>query len=47
MRQPAPAPRLLGVPEQDLSPSTRLADLSSWGLPDETAARLREAGVLA
>ncbi len=47
VRQPAPAPRLLGVPEQDLSPATRLADLSSWGLPDETATRLREAGVLA
>ncbi|GAA3158060.1 CaiB/BaiF CoA-transferase family protein [Planomonospora alba] len=47
VRQPAPAPRLLGVPEQDLSPATRLADLSSWGLPDETAAKLREAGVLA
>ncbi|MFC4061090.1 CaiB/BaiF CoA transferase family protein [Planomonospora corallina] len=47
VRQPAPAPRLLGVPEQDLSPATRLADLSAWGLPDETAAKLREAGVLA
>jgi len=47
IRQPAPTPRLLGAPEQDLSPSTRLTDLSSWGLADETAARLREAGVLA
>ncbi|MBB5965100.1 CaiB/BaiF CoA transferase family protein [Planomonospora venezuelensis] len=47
VRQPAPAPRLLGVAEQDLSPATRLADLSSWGLPEETAAELREAGVLA
>nr|BFE81969.1 hypothetical protein GCM10020093_045700 [Planobispora longispora] len=28
-------------------PATRLADLSSWGLPEETAAELREAGVLA
>ncbi|MEV8636968.1 CaiB/BaiF CoA-transferase family protein [Streptosporangium sp. NPDC051023] len=46
VRQPAPAPRLLGVPEQDLSPATRLADLSSWGLPPETQARLRETGVL-
>ncbi|MBG0812751.1 CaiB/BaiF CoA-transferase family protein [Planomonospora sp. ID82291] len=47
VRQPAPAPRLLGVPGPDLSPATRLADLSSWGLPDETAAKLRETGVLA
>ncbi|GAT68337.1 carnitine dehydratase [Planomonospora sphaerica] len=47
VRQPAPAPRLLGVPGPDLSPATRLADLSSWGLPDGTAAKLREAGVLA
>ncbi|MEU4834715.1 CaiB/BaiF CoA-transferase family protein [Streptosporangium sp. NPDC023615] len=47
VRQPAPAPRLLGVAEQDLSPATRLADLTSWGLPEETAARLRAAGVLA
>ncbi|MER7213044.1 CaiB/BaiF CoA-transferase family protein [Streptosporangium jomthongense] len=45
--QPAPAPRLLGVPEQDLSPATRLTDLSSWGLPPAEQARLREAGVLA
>ncbi|GAA3010569.1 CaiB/BaiF CoA-transferase family protein [Streptosporangium longisporum] len=47
VRQPVPVPRLLGVAEQDLSPATRLADLTSWGLPEETAARLREAGVLA
>ncbi|GAA2870021.1 CaiB/BaiF CoA-transferase family protein [Streptosporangium fragile] len=47
VRQPAPAPRLLGVPAQDLSPATRLSDLSSWGLSDEAAAKLREAGVLA
>ncbi|MET8050936.1 CaiB/BaiF CoA-transferase family protein [Streptosporangium sp. NPDC005286] len=47
IRQPAPAPRLLGVAEQDLSPATRLADLTSWGLSDEAAAELREAGVLA
>ncbi|MFF5112632.1 CaiB/BaiF CoA transferase family protein [Streptosporangium sp. NPDC000509] len=47
IRQPVPTPRLLGAPEQDLSPSTRMDDLSSWGLTDETAARLREAGVLA
>ncbi|MFI6455131.1 CaiB/BaiF CoA transferase family protein [Streptosporangium amethystogenes] len=47
IRQPAPAPRLLGVEEQDLSPATRLADLTSWGLSDEAAAELREAGVLA
>lgn len=47
IRQPAPAPRLLGVTEQDLSPATRLADLASWGLSDEAAAKLREAGVLA
>ncbi|MDP9866266.1 MULTISPECIES: CaiB/BaiF CoA transferase family protein [Streptosporangium] len=47
VRQPAPAPRLLGVAEQDLSPATRLTDLSSWGLSDETAAELRAAGVLA
>ncbi|MFJ2032718.1 CaiB/BaiF CoA transferase family protein [Streptosporangium sp. NPDC087985] len=47
VRQPAPAPRLLGVAGQDLSPATRLTDLSSWGLPEEAAARLRAAGVLA
>ncbi|GAA3066607.1 CaiB/BaiF CoA transferase family protein [Streptosporangium carneum] len=46
VRQPAPAPRLLGVPEQDLSPATRLADLSSWGLSAEAQTRLREAGTL-
>ncbi|MEV7010364.1 CaiB/BaiF CoA-transferase family protein [Streptosporangium sp. NPDC051022] len=47
VRQPAPAPRLLGVPEQDLSPATRLTDLASWGLSPEAQAGLREAGVLA
>ncbi|MET8334203.1 CaiB/BaiF CoA-transferase family protein [Streptosporangium canum] len=47
VRQPAPAPRLLGAAGQDLSPATRLADLSSWGLSDEAAAKLRAAGVLA
>ena len=31
----SPAPRLLGVPDQDLSPATRLADLSAWGLSAE------------
>ncbi|GHE41632.1 CoA transferase [Streptosporangium violaceochromogenes] len=45
-RQPAPAPRLLGVPDQDLSPATRLTDLSSWGLSGEAEAGLRAAGVL-
>ncbi|MFF5208196.1 CaiB/BaiF CoA transferase family protein [Streptosporangium sp. NPDC000396] len=47
VRQPAPAPRLVGETEQDLSPATRLAELSSWGLSDEVAARLRDSGVLA
>ncbi|GAA3177507.1 CaiB/BaiF CoA-transferase family protein [Nonomuraea roseoviolacea subsp. carminata] len=45
--QPVPAPRLLGAPEPDLSPATRLEDLSSWGIPAETAAKLRAQGVLA
>ncbi|MER7503422.1 CaiB/BaiF CoA-transferase family protein [Nonomuraea pusilla] len=45
--QPVPAPRLLGVPPQDLAPATRLDDLSSWGLPKEEADKLRERGVLA
>ncbi|MEV5328385.1 CaiB/BaiF CoA-transferase family protein [Nonomuraea sp. N2-4H] len=45
--QPMPAPRLLGVPAPDLSPATRLEDLSGWGLPAEQAAKLREQGVLA
>ncbi|MBF8192648.1 CoA transferase [Nonomuraea sp. K274] len=45
--QPAPAPRLLGVPAQDLAPATRLTDLSGWGLSKETAERLRGQGVLA
>ncbi|GAA2831837.1 hypothetical protein GCM10020220_020940 [Nonomuraea rubra] len=44
---PAPAPRLLGVPAQDLSPATRLADLSGWGLSQEEADKLRSQGVLA
>ncbi len=44
--QPRPAPRLLGVPEQDLSPATRLTDLSGWGLSREEADRLRGQGVL-
>jgi alpha-methylacyl-CoA racemase len=47
VNQPAPAPRLLGVPAPDLSPATRLADLSSWGLTARSAAGLREKGVLA
>ena len=45
--QPMPAPRLLGVPAPDLSPATRLEDLSGWGLSAEQAAKLREQGVLA
>ncbi|GLW08010.1 CoA transferase [Microtetraspora sp. NBRC 13810] len=45
--QPAPAPRLAGVPRPDLSPATRLTDLSGWGLSVERAAGLRAAGVLA
>ncbi|MBN6057631.1 CoA transferase [Nonomuraea sp. RK-328] len=44
--QPVPAPRLLGVPEPDLAPATHLEDLSSWGIPAETAAKLRAQGVL-
>ncbi|MFC4112042.1 CaiB/BaiF CoA transferase family protein [Nonomuraea zeae] len=47
LAQPLPAPRLLGVPAQDLSPATRLADLSSWGLSQEEADKLRSQGVLA
>ena len=43
---PAPAPRLLGVPPQDLSPATHLTDLSSWGLPATEADKLREKGIL-
>lgn len=46
-QQPLPAPRLRGVPAPDLSPATRLTDLSAWGLPDEEAQKLRELGVLA
>ncbi|GAA0990725.1 CaiB/BaiF CoA-transferase family protein [Acrocarpospora macrocephala] len=45
--QPAPAPRLLGTPPSDLAPATRLQDLTSWGLDDETAKSLRDLGVLA
>ncbi|GAA1006852.1 CoA transferase [Acrocarpospora pleiomorpha] len=45
--QPAPAPRLLGAPHSDLAPATRLRDLTSWGLDDETANNLRDLGVLA
>jgi alpha-methylacyl-CoA racemase len=47
LHQPVPAPRLTGVPAQDLSPATRLADLSAWGLPAEVADKLRAEGVLA
>ncbi|MFD1545239.1 CaiB/BaiF CoA transferase family protein [Nonomuraea guangzhouensis] len=47
LSQPVPAPRLLGVPGQDLSPATRLADLSAWGLSAEAAEKLRSQGVLA
>ncbi len=47
--QPAPAPRLLGVERRpgDLAPATRLYDLTEWGLPEDEAEALREAGVLA
>jgi alpha-methylacyl-CoA racemase len=45
--QPAPAPRLQGVPAQDLSPATRLTDLSEWGLSREEADKLRDQGFLA
>ncbi|GAA0376846.1 CoA transferase [Acrocarpospora corrugata] len=45
--QPAPAPRLLGAGHSDLAPATRLDDLTSWGLDDETAKSLRDQGVLA
>ncbi|NUT08856.1 MAG: CoA transferase [Nonomuraea sp.] len=44
---PVPAPRLLGVPAHDLSPATRLTDLSGWGLSQEEAEKLRAQGVLA
>ncbi|MFG1750422.1 CaiB/BaiF CoA transferase family protein [Streptosporangium sandarakinum] len=47
VRQPAPAPRLEGAGEPDLSPATLLSDLSDWGLDRGTAERLRAAGVLA
>ncbi|MEU7689514.1 CoA transferase [Microbispora hainanensis] len=45
--QAAPAPRLVGAPRGDLSPATRLHDLSAWGLPADEAKALRAAGVLA
>jgi alpha-methylacyl-CoA racemase len=45
--QPVPAPRLLGSGRSDLAQATRLHDLTSWGLPDDRAKTLREAGVLA
>lgn len=45
--QPAPAPRLMGAGPSDLAQATRLHDLSGWGLPDDRAKALREAGVLA
>ncbi|GII54793.1 CoA transferase [Planotetraspora thailandica] len=45
--QPVPAPRLLGSGTGGLAPATRLRDLSGWGLPEEEAAALRKAGVLA
>ncbi|WP_433500342.1 CaiB/BaiF CoA transferase family protein [Sphaerimonospora sp. CA-214678] len=49
--QPAPAPRLLGGERRrepgELAPATRLHDLTEWGLPEDEAAALREAGVLA
>ncbi|MFI6321788.1 CaiB/BaiF CoA transferase family protein [Nonomuraea sp. NPDC050556] len=44
---PAPAPRLVGEEPQDLSPATRLTDLSEWGLTAEAADKLRAQGVLA
>lgn len=47
MMQPAPAPRLLGSDRSDLSPATRLHDLTGWGLSDQTAEVLREAELLA
>ncbi|GGO77382.1 CaiB/BaiF CoA transferase family protein [Nonomuraea cavernae] len=47
LTQPMPAPRLLGTPDPDLSPATRLDDLSAWGLPADVAAKLRSQGVLA
>ncbi|WP_143591203.1 CaiB/BaiF CoA transferase family protein [Thermoactinospora rubra] len=45
--QPRPAPRLLGAPDPDLSPATRLEDLTEWGIPAEEAAKLRSLGVMA
>lgn len=46
LSQPMPAPRLLGVPDPDLAPATRLDDLSAWGIPAEVAEKLRAQGVL-
>ncbi|MFI6504264.1 CaiB/BaiF CoA transferase family protein [Nonomuraea typhae] len=46
-KQPLPAPRLDGAPAPDLSPATRLTDLSAWGLDATRTGKLREAGVLA
>ncbi|WP_405086370.1 CaiB/BaiF CoA transferase family protein [Microbispora sp. NBC_01389] len=45
--QAAPAPRLPGAGHGDLSPATRLHDLSAWGLSGDEADALRAAGVLA
>ncbi|MEU9884647.1 CaiB/BaiF CoA-transferase family protein [Sphaerisporangium sp. NPDC051011] len=49
--QPAPAPRLLDGGREGghggLAPATRLHDLSAWGIAEEDAKALREAGVLA
>ncbi|NUR85071.1 MAG: CoA transferase [Nonomuraea sp.] len=47
LNQPRPAPRLLGEQDQDLSPATRLEDLTAWGITGEAAAKLRSQGVLA
>ncbi|MGI5274571.1 CaiB/BaiF CoA transferase family protein [Nonomuraea sp. CA-218870] len=47
LSQPMPAPRLVGAPEPDLAPATRLDDLSAWGIPADAAAKLRAQGVLA
>ncbi|MFD2350094.1 CaiB/BaiF CoA transferase family protein [Nonomuraea ferruginea] len=46
LSQPMPAPRLLGAPDPDLAPATRLDDLSAWGIPAEAAEKLRAQGVL-
>ncbi|MER6948769.1 CaiB/BaiF CoA-transferase family protein [Nonomuraea sp. NPDC000554] len=47
VHQPLPAPRLSGAQEPDLSPATRLDDLTSWGLSPEESEKLRSQGVLA